>query len=424
MWRSRSHIYKEKVKKTNQHVSVSRAYTSMLTIASLFLIILCTIIATVGVTHSLYHSATTTEKLAVVAVEKKRIEQNIHGSLVRTALYSISVPSQGIVTRAGSTQGSELNLGSVIGVVNEIPIFLFAGEVPSYQPLGRGAQGEDVAQLQRGLRGLGYSIYDPDGIFSDSTALALFHYYRKLGFVPHTAEGTTLSLDTEAWKSTGIPQNNIVFFPQLPAVATTNCGKQGQEVSSELCKIESTAESYSLSIPSGELATLNNSSLTGKKVRILSSPQQTATIENEITVPASSSSTSGQDESFSSQEDALSLTHQSDSTLTHSDGDPSQKSTTSHRIFSLSIPQETKLPDNIYDIPVTVILKTTSNPVLTLPAIALQHDKNTFIKTDKGTRINVRVGLCNAGTCEVSGPHLSESTRVVIPAQLSTPGGE
>lgn len=56
--------------------------------------------------------------------------------------------------------------------VNDRPIVVLAGSVPLFRDLAPGAQGSDVAQLQKGLRGCGRRITDSTGVLGPSTLAA------------------------------------------------------------------------------------------------------------------------------------------------------------------------------------------------------------------------------------------------------------
>ena len=60
----------------------------------------------------------------------------------------------------------------MVAEVSGRPVFLLTGTVPMYRALGPGAVGPDVAQLQDGLRELGFKIADAKGTFGDGTLAA------------------------------------------------------------------------------------------------------------------------------------------------------------------------------------------------------------------------------------------------------------
>src|SRR5690606_11339267 len=61
--------------------------------------------------------------------------------------------------------------------------------VPIYRDLRPGAEGEDVAQLQRALHDLGHTSSEPDGSFGPATKRAVQAFYGSLGYsAPFTGE--------------------------------------------------------------------------------------------------------------------------------------------------------------------------------------------------------------------------------------------
>jgi peptidoglycan hydrolase-like protein with peptidoglycan-binding domain len=136
------------------------------------------------------------------------VEQSL--TVVVTAAWprtmSIANAASGVVTSVAAKHGGLVDDGSVLYTVDLRPVVAAAGRVPSFRPIGPGVQGEDVAQLQRMLKHLGF--YD--------------------GAINGQADAST-TMATEAWQSVlGLPGSgrvepgDIAYFPHLPARASIN----------------------------------------------------------------------------------------------------------------------------------------------------------------------------------------------------------
>lgn len=80
--------------------------------------------------------------------------------------------------------GAEIAEGDVALGVAGRPVLVLAGRLPTYRDLGPGASGDDVAQLQAGLRRLGYDIGEVDGHYGPATEAAVEAWYADAGYEP------------------------------------------------------------------------------------------------------------------------------------------------------------------------------------------------------------------------------------------------
>lgn len=142
-----------------------------------------------------------------------------------------------VVTRRGVEPGGTLSTGQAVLWVNDRPVIALSGSFPTYRDLVQGDSGEDVAQLQRALQALGYSVR-ADGSFGAATAQALQRLYRALGSnaptvtreVPsaadssQTAAGSASAQDQAAQTTTqtlvALPQSEVVFIAGLDSSQT------------------------------------------------------------------------------------------------------------------------------------------------------------------------------------------------------------
>ncbi|MFI6333217.1 peptidoglycan-binding protein [Micromonospora chersina] len=77
--------------------------------------------------------------------------------------------------------GSVVKRGQVLARVDEMPVVLFYGALPTYRPLAEPAEGTDVKQLETNLQKLGYGGFTVDDTFSASTTAAVKRWQRDLG---------------------------------------------------------------------------------------------------------------------------------------------------------------------------------------------------------------------------------------------------
>ncbi len=105
----------------------------------------------------------------------------------------------GTVTSVEATEAVEP--GDVLYTVDTVPVRAVVGTVPFWRPLGPGAEGEDVVQLQRALADLGFFHGEADGRYGWATTEAVRAWQRDLGM---TVTGT-------------VALGEVVAVPRLPA---------------------------------------------------------------------------------------------------------------------------------------------------------------------------------------------------------------
>ena len=138
--------------------------------------------------------------------------------------------AQQVVTKIFKPPGSFVAPGNVIIEVAGQPFFVFQGTVPAYRDMAPGESGSDVAQLQAGLEGLGYSIgADTSGVYGGGTAAAVAAFYHSLGYTPPTVQG-----GPKAGRGAEIPLSEIMFVPRFPAQVVKLGGGVGAVVSGSL----------------------------------------------------------------------------------------------------------------------------------------------------------------------------------------------
>uniref|UniRef100_A0AAU2VTP4 Peptidoglycan-binding protein n=1 Tax=Streptomyces sp. NBC_00008 TaxID=2903610 RepID=A0AAU2VTP4_9ACTN len=85
------------------------------------------------------------------------------------------------VTKA-PVSGAKIKEGDVLMTVNGRPVLALQGTVPMYRAMGPGMSGDDVKQLQKALRRLGFEPGGVTGTFGQGTAAAVTGWYTHKGY--------------------------------------------------------------------------------------------------------------------------------------------------------------------------------------------------------------------------------------------------
>lgn len=86
----------------------------------------------------------------------------------------------------------------MIAEVSGRPVFVLPGTIPAYRDMQPGQSGDDIAQLQNVLKGLGISTGgDAKGVFGAGTKTAVGRLYQQLGYpAAVTGEATAAAVHT------------------------------------------------------------------------------------------------------------------------------------------------------------------------------------------------------------------------------------
>lgn len=79
-------------------------------------------------------------------------------------------------------RNTQLREGDMLLTASGRPTFVMQGETPAYRDLTPGLTGDDVRQLERGLRRLGFDPGPIDGTFDEQTSIAVQRWYEKGGW--------------------------------------------------------------------------------------------------------------------------------------------------------------------------------------------------------------------------------------------------
>ncbi|AQZ68150.1 Peptidoglycan-binding domain 1 protein [[Actinomadura] parvosata subsp. kistnae] len=126
--------------------------------------------------------------LVTAAVERRKLVSTVvlsgtleYGSPLPIALAGVvgGTAEQQRVTRA--PRKGRIKEGAVLMEVNGRPVFALRGTVPMHRTIAPGTKGDDVEQLQRALRRLGYGA-PSTGVFDGATVAAVTRMYAKKGY--------------------------------------------------------------------------------------------------------------------------------------------------------------------------------------------------------------------------------------------------
>ncbi|MEU6711192.1 peptidoglycan-binding protein [Nonomuraea sp. NPDC046802] len=126
--------------------------------------------------------------LITAAVERRKLTSTV--VLSGTLEYGSPLPISlaGAVGGAGELQRvtrpprkGRIKEGAVLMEVNGRPVFALRGSVPMHRTIAPGTKGDDVEQLQRALRRLGYGG-PASGVFDQATIAAVTRMYAKKGY--------------------------------------------------------------------------------------------------------------------------------------------------------------------------------------------------------------------------------------------------
>ncbi len=236
----------------------------------------------------------------------------MRGVVYPSTQYNVSAGGGGgpaYITKLGVSTGKQVTNGRLLAEIDGEPLFVLKGAVPAWRTLSPGESGPDVAELQNALNLLGwYDEGDKPGYFGAATKDAVSAFYDYLGYTaPTTGSGTQqavnqaqkavdaddarvatakgrqlaaaqaqLSSDesalaaAEAVNGPEVPQDQVVFLPDVPATVIAVSGGVGQQPGS----------------PFVELSVSGSLSLTGEMPPAYASqvkPGLTVTIFDEVT---------------------------------------------------------------------------------------------------------------------------------------------
>lgn len=209
-------------------------------------------------------------------VEVRRLRQMVvlrgtvrAGQEVTITLDADTGDRKPLVTKLKLEVGSKVAAGTLLLEVAGRPVFALPGQIPMYRDLRPGDRGDDVAQLQRALRGLGHSIGDRSGTFGAGTTRAIRRFFRARGYEPSAetvepgaspennqdsdpnpqreqseqggadADRARAQPDAPARKKLVLTNDEVVFVKTLPARVSALSSQVGDRVTGEAMRLTS-----------------------------------------------------------------------------------------------------------------------------------------------------------------------------------------
>lgn len=110
--------------------------------------------------------------------------QDVDGTLGYGGTRTVTAAGRGTLTWLAAP-GAVLSRGRPVYRVDDKPVPLLYGRLPLYRTLSDGTKGDDVEQLERNLRALGYTGFTVDETYGAGTAAAVKRWQDDLG-LPET----------------------------------------------------------------------------------------------------------------------------------------------------------------------------------------------------------------------------------------------
>ena len=156
--------------------------------------------------------------------------------------------------------GTKLAEGDVVLTVSGRPVFLLEGGEPSYRDLGPGIVGEDVRQLERALKRLGFDPGPADGVYDAGTEAAVAELCTVLRATsPSSATDEQLSairpLEAElvenasAGAGVQLPADEVIFVESAPVRVTEVQVDPGDQPSGPIMTVTDVVVAIDSSVP-------------------------------------------------------------------------------------------------------------------------------------------------------------------------------
>lgn len=135
---------------------------------------------------------------------------------------------------------AEFREGEVAFTVSGRPVFVLEGDTPAFRDMTPGTSGEDVRQLERALKRLGFYPGVTDGKYDQQTAAAVKAWYTKSGWEPfeptpeqmaeiHTISEQLAVAEKDQLAATLVGSSQLVEATRAKAVASNDAAKADVE---------------------------------------------------------------------------------------------------------------------------------------------------------------------------------------------------
>lgn len=136
-------------------------------------------------------TAAPTPSPILVPVEERVLSSNVvtRGTARFGLPQPIAIAPSGLKANAGlittlPLRNAQFEEGDVMLTASGRPVFVLQGQIPAYRDLVPGISGDDVRQLEHGLKRLGFDPGPIDGAYDKQTSAAVADWYQSRGWEP------------------------------------------------------------------------------------------------------------------------------------------------------------------------------------------------------------------------------------------------
>lgn len=283
-----------------------------------------------------------------------------------------------VVTAAPIGAGDEAKAGGLLVEVNGRPVLALVGDLPAYEDLRPGATGPLVTQLQEALKQTGLKIDDTRGQFGKSTAAAVGALYEAAGYPAQD----------------NLPRSEVAFLPSLPARVVTTTTARGKDASTASLVVAAGNPVVVVSTPDRQLQELARDGAPARLAHELAGEAAGGTLQTLTAGNPNASTEGGEAETSGTSETA------GQETLVVTPAEPLPLAWIGANVR------------------ITITLKTSGGPTLTVPRAAVHLDAQgrsvvTVVDAKGGRDVEVNTGLSGDGFVEVTG-ELAEGDEVQV----------
>jgi multidrug efflux pump subunit AcrA (membrane-fusion protein) len=142
------------------------------------------------------------------------------GTLVGFQPLTVTNASIGAVVTRTAPIEADLKEGDIAFTVDDVPVFILQGKIPTYRDLKPGDSGRDVEQLDNALKRLGKLAGAPNDRYDDSTEQGVERLFRDAGAIPVGPKKEELSALLAARKA--VTDADTALFRSKQELATSN----------------------------------------------------------------------------------------------------------------------------------------------------------------------------------------------------------
>ncbi len=187
----------------------------------------------------------------LVSVEERTLSANI---VTRgTARFGLPQPislvqsllkaKTGIITRL-PRRNKQIREGAMMLVTSGRPVLVLRGTLPTYRDLVPGIAGDDVQQLEGGLKRLGFDPGPLDAVYDEHTSAAVARWYTSAGWQPfgptaeHLARIRELELELASAQNERVAASNALdAAPRLVEAARANANRENKAADANVAEM-------------------------------------------------------------------------------------------------------------------------------------------------------------------------------------------